>query len=160
MVSNPQGGPGRAEVLARLEALGRRQSTAMVLFHANVAARLGLGATDGKVLEIVARHGSLTPKQLVALTGLAPASITGVLDRLQRKGFVRRAASARDRRQVDVTYSPEHEQAVQALFADLLSAMAKVHERYSTAELALVAGFLEATTAAQEGAARRLGEQP
>lgn len=95
----------------------------MVLFHANLAARLGLGATDTKVLEIVARHGSLTPKQLVAMDGLAPASITGVLDRLEAKRFVNREASAQDRRQVHVLHSPEHARAVGALFADLLAAL-------------------------------------
>lgn len=164
MPSNPDaelvGGAQRAEMLERLDALGRRQSTAMVLFHANLAARLGLGATDTKVLEIVARHGSLTPKQLVAMTGLAPASITGVLDRLEAKRFVNREPSAQDRRQVHVLYSPEHARAVGALFADLLAALAEVHSRYSTAELDLISGFIEATTAAQERAARRLTERP
>lgn len=150
--------PSRADVLERLRAAGRRQSTAMVLFHTNLAARLGLGPTEEKVLEIVARLGSTTPKQLGEMTGLAPASVTGVLDRLEAKRFVRREPSATDRRRVDVVHAPEHTQAIGALFTGLLGALAEVHQRYDTAELELILGFVEATTEVQERAALQLGE--
>lgn len=146
----------RDEVLARLRAAGRRQSTAMVLFHSRLAALLGLGPTDEKVLELVARHGSTTPKELAEATGLAPASITGALDRLEARGYVRREPSPSDGRRVDVVHSPEHTRAVEKLFEGLMAALTDVHARYSTEDLELIAGFVEATTAAQERAAREL----
>lgn len=156
-MSNVDPEPGRTEVLGRLRAAGRRQSTAMVLFHTNLAAQLGLGPTDEKVLEIVARLGSTTPKELGAMTGLAPASVTGVLDRLEAKRYIRREPGATDRRRVNVVHAPEHTQAIGGLFTGLMAALAEVHERYSTAELELVLGFVEATTDAQERAALQLG---
>lgn len=155
-MSKPGPDTSRDEILARLRAAGRRQSTAMVLFHTNLAALLGLGPTDEKVLEIVSRHGSTTPKELVEATGLAPASITGALDRLEARRYVRREPNATDGRRVDVVHSPEHTRAVEELFEGLMAALAEVHSRYTTEELALFAGFMEATTAAQERAAREL----
>jgi len=152
--------PSRANVLERLRAAGRRQSTAMVLFHTNLAALLGLGPTEEKVLEIVARLGSMTPKQLGAMTGLAPASVTGVLDRLEAKRFIRREPSPTDGRRINVVHAPEHTQAIGELFTTLMAALAEVHQRYDTAELELILGFVEATTEAQERAALQLGASP
>jgi DNA-binding MarR family transcriptional regulator len=129
----------------------------MVLFHTHLAALLGLGPTDEKVLEIVARHGTSTPGEIGEQTGLAPASVTGVLDRLEAKGYVRRTPSATDRRRVEVAHEPAHTRAVEELFAGLLARLAEVHARYDTEELELVAGFVEATTEAQERAAHELG---
>jgi len=45
--------------------------------------------------------------QLSAATGLRPAATTALVDRLVRKGFVRRVASAEDRRQVLVEMTDE-----------------------------------------------------
>jgi DNA-binding MarR family transcriptional regulator len=59
---------------------------------------LGLGPTDTKALDLLGRHGALTPKRLGELTGLAPASITGMVDRLQRRGFLERRAHPEDGR--------------------------------------------------------------
>ncbi|TQM16059.1 MarR family winged helix-turn-helix transcriptional regulator [Pseudonocardia kunmingensis] len=147
----------RDAVLARLSMAGRRQSTAMVLFHANLAARLGLGATDEKVLELVSRHGALTPKELARRTGLAPASISAVLDRLEAKHFLRRQRSSDDRRSFRVVPDPEHTRAVGALFTGLMTELAALHASYSTEDLRTVLGFIEATTRIQERAARELG---
>jgi DNA-binding MarR family transcriptional regulator len=156
-VSNGREGTKRTEVLDRLRMAGRRQSTAMVLFHTNVAARLGLGATDEKVLELVARHGALTPKAIAAASGLAPASVSGVLDRLEAKHFVRRERSTDDRRSIRVVPDPEHTRVVGELFGGLMQALGELYEKYSTDDLLTVLGFIEATTAIQERAARELG---
>src|SRR2546429_5265746 len=50
----------RAELLAALNEAARRQSTATVLFHAAVAERLGLSATDHKYADLIARQGPMT----------------------------------------------------------------------------------------------------
>lgn len=55
-----------------------------------------------------------------------------------------------------MVHSPEHTRAVEELFEGLTAALAEVHARYTTEELELFAGFVEATTAAQDRAAREL----
>ncbi|MFG1808092.1 MarR family winged helix-turn-helix transcriptional regulator [Streptomyces sp. NPDC049040] len=52
--------------------------------------------------KLAARAGRATPSELAADLDLAPASVTGRLDALERRGFVRRTPSTKDRRRVDV----------------------------------------------------------
>ncbi|MET7616404.1 MarR family transcriptional regulator [Streptomyces sp. NPDC005408] len=52
--------------------------------------------------KLAGRGGTAAPSELAADLDLAPASVTGRLDALERRGFVRRTPSASDRRRVDV----------------------------------------------------------
>src|SRR2546427_828436 len=83
----------RAELLAALNEAARRQSTATVLFHAAVAERLGLSATDHKYADLIARQGPMTAGELADRAGLTTGAITGVLDRLEQAGGRRRCSN-------------------------------------------------------------------
>ncbi|GAA0586296.1 MarR family transcriptional regulator [Streptomyces crystallinus] len=52
--------------------------------------------------KLAGRGGTATPSQLATDLDLAPASVTGRLDALERRGFVRRRPSTTDRRRVHV----------------------------------------------------------
>src|SRR6478735_3278226 len=52
--------------------------------------------------KLAGRGGKAAPSELAADLDLAPASVTGRLDALERRGFVRRTPSTTDRRRVDV----------------------------------------------------------
>ncbi|MEU5436638.1 MarR family transcriptional regulator [Streptomyces sp. NPDC020719] len=52
--------------------------------------------------KLAGRGGTATPSQLATDLDLAPASVTGRLDALERRGFVRRTPSTTDRRRVHV----------------------------------------------------------
>ncbi|GGT57181.1 MarR family winged helix-turn-helix transcriptional regulator [Streptomyces purpureus] len=52
--------------------------------------------------KLAGRGGSAAPSQLSVDLDLAPASVTGRLDALERRGFVRRTQSTHDRRRVVV----------------------------------------------------------
>ena len=70
--------------------LGRDLSTRTVFFHEAAAGRLGLGITDYKCMDFIQRATEpLTAGQLAEVTGLTTGAITGVIDRLERGGFVR-----------------------------------------------------------------------
>src|SRR5215813_7862986 len=92
--------PERAEVLAALMTEFRQLSAATILFHQAVADRLGMNVTDHKCADILERHGPLTAGELAERTGLTTGAITGVIDRLEKTGFVRRAEDPGDRRRV------------------------------------------------------------
>ena len=66
------------------------------------AERIGINVTDLNCLNIVALAGPMTAGELARETGLTTASITGVLDRLEEGGFVRRERDPKDRRRVIV----------------------------------------------------------
>ncbi|WP_433330636.1 MarR family winged helix-turn-helix transcriptional regulator [Spirillospora sp. CA-294931] len=54
------------------------------------------------LLALAGRRGTAAPSQLASDLGMAPNSITGRLDSLAERGFVRRTPSPVDRRRVDV----------------------------------------------------------
>jgi DNA-binding MarR family transcriptional regulator len=55
---------------------------------------------------LAGRHGTAAPSQLAADLAMPPNSVTGRLDALERRGFVRRSPSATDRRRVVVELTP------------------------------------------------------
>ena len=80
----------------------RRAGSVMQLLGQASADRIGINATDLNCLNIVALTGHVTAGDLARQTGLSTASITGVLDRLEEGGFVRRVRDPHDRRRVIV----------------------------------------------------------
>src|SRR5918997_6772224 len=83
-----------------VDLIGSRLSTTTVLFHSAVADRLGVSATDVKCYTILRQTGPLTAGELAERVSLTTGAITGVIDRLERAGLVRRAADPHDRRRV------------------------------------------------------------
>src|SRR3954469_8861669 len=89
------------DVLAKAGALGREISTMTVLFHSRIAEQMGLSGTDHKCLDLVMRASEpLTAGQIAQRSGLSTGAVTGVIDRLERRGFVRRIRDPHDRRKV------------------------------------------------------------
>src|ERR1700756_340563 len=84
----------------------RRAGSVMQLLGAAAADRIGINVTDLNCLNILTLRGHMTAGELARATGLTTASITGVLDRLEDGGFVRREKDPKDRRRVIVTLSP------------------------------------------------------
>jgi predicted transcriptional regulator len=130
------------------ERLGRELSDAIVFFHQAVASHLGMSAAEWKCLGLLREHGSSSASELAELSGFTTGAITGIVDRLERAGYVRREPHPRDRRSVIV--QPQHlkevQQRVGPIFQSLLNAMATVASHYTAAELKAIAGFFRETT--------------
>lgn len=146
----------RAEVLERLMAAGREHSGVTVMFHSAVAAKQGLNATEEKTLDLLERHGPLTAKDLARLTGLAPASVTGLVDRLEAKGFARRVKHPTDKRRVLVELERNRIGDLAGFFEDWARDIVEVCEDFSTEELDTVVRFLTVMAERQRAAAARL----
>ena len=133
--------PSRAELLTALRRVGRDHSDATVLFHSALAAELGLHPTDYKALGVMDRLGPVSAGELGRYTGLAPASVTNLIDRLEAKGYLRREPDPADRRRVllhaDVTELSGNE-----FFASWQRSAARMWERYTDSELAVILDFL------------------
>ncbi|MGJ5750821.1 DNA-binding MarR family transcriptional regulator [Streptomyces puniciscabiei] len=148
--------PARSEALRQLMEVGRVHSGVTVMFHSAVAARQGLNATEEKTLDLLQRHGPLTAKDLAELTGLAPASVTGLLDRLETKGFVRRVKHPTDKRRVLVELNEEKIAELAGFFEDWARDVVEACEEFSTDELRTVIRFLSVMSERQRAAAARL----
>jgi DNA-binding MarR family transcriptional regulator len=114
-----------------------------------LARRLGIGTTDVAALEHLTSAGEpLGPVQLGQLLGLASASATALVDRLERSGHVRRSPHPRDRRRQTVSVTRESTdqtwEALRPLLADIDLAAAQL----TPEEAAAVVRFLGAAAEA------------
>jgi DNA-binding MarR family transcriptional regulator len=97
-VSNEAAPAVPGEIAASLQTFAARH-----LVHSLLASEaLGLAPTDLVGMCLLQLHGPATPGWLAEMTGLSTGAVTGVVDRLERAGYVTRAQDPRDRRRVIV----------------------------------------------------------
>jgi len=120
----------------------RRAGSIMQLLGQVSAERIGINATDLNCLNIVALTGPMTAGDLARATGLTTASITGVLDRLEQGGFIRRERDPKDRRRVivNVKAGPGLRE-IGLTFGPLVKAWRTTAGSYSDEELRLLLEF-------------------
>jgi DNA-binding MarR family transcriptional regulator len=131
----------RPALMAALNAAMREVSGQGVLYSQQVAERLGINSTDLECLDYVMR-GPVAAGALAEMTGLTTGAITGVIDRLERAGFVRRESDPDDRRKVLVRALPAIDKKAMPLFAPMAHHTAAQLARYSDGDLDLLLGFL------------------
>jgi hypothetical protein len=93
---------------------------------------------------------------LAELTGLSTGAITGVIDRLERAGFLEREHDPQDRRRVLLRLTRTRAPELQALFAPLGKRMRAICEDFTIAELAVVLRFMREVNAVTEDIAAQL----
>ncbi|WP_245641773.1 MarR family winged helix-turn-helix transcriptional regulator [Nonomuraea candida] len=145
-------------MLEALSAAGREQSNAAVMYHSALSERVGLGVTEEKTLDLLQRLGPLTAGEIGRHTGLAPATISGLIDRLESKGLVRRARDTKDRRRVIVEIEYARLAGFAELFEPFMAGLARVYDRYTDDELELILDWITRATAVQREATQTLGE--
>lgn len=114
------------------------------------ADRHGLGRTDVRALVAImdaARSGAaLTAGALGAAVDLSSASVTALVDRLERAGHVRRVRDTDDRRRVVLEMSETAMAAGAEFFGGLQRDLLRAMADYSDDELAVVRRFLTGMT--------------
>jgi len=124
--------------------------TQLSLLNQQVGGHLKMRPGDLYCLDLIDRHGPLSPTALARMAGLHPATMTGVLDRLERGRWIVRERDPADRRGVMVRVLAERRGDILRLYSPINDAIDRVCAEYTAAELDLIAGFLaRATTAGQ-----------
>jgi DNA-binding MarR family transcriptional regulator len=151
-------GASAAAIDPIVEMIGFRLSTATVLFHTAVADRLGINVTDVKCFSLIRQAGPMTAGELAERTGLTTGAITGVIDRLEKAGLVRRGRDVMDRRRViiELIDNPAHEQMLMQLYGPMGSAIGALVASYSEAEQALLLDFITQAINVLESATQQL----
>ncbi len=126
----------------------RELSIQLSLLNHQVGARVELKDVDFDCLELVNRHGPLSPSALARRAGLHPATMTGILDRLERGGWISRDRDPSDRRAVVVRAVRDRNAEVFRLYSGMNTSMDELCAGYADSELELLAGFLRRTTSA------------
>jgi DNA-binding MarR family transcriptional regulator len=134
----------------------RELSIQLAQLNRQVGTRVELRDGDLECLDMVNRHGPMSPGALARRAGLHPATMTGVLDRLERGGWISRERAPADRRAVVVRALRDRNAEVFRHYAGMNSSMDRLCAGYTDAELELLADFLRRTTDAGRGATEEL----
>ena len=137
-------------------------STQTVFLHQAIAQGVGLNATDTKCIDLILRGGGddeqrsdstaaaaaarVTAGWLAERTGLTSGAITHILDRLERRGFVRRVRDPRDRRKVFVRVRAGALAPLGPRYEAIGHAYMRLVESYSDEQLELICDYLVKTS--------------
>ena len=147
----------RDELIARLTDLGAQSASLTGLFQQRAAASYGLGVSDMKALDVLMRNGPQTAGQLCTALNLTSGAVTGIADRLIKRGFAQREADAADRRRVLISADFAALQSGPNVYQSIGEAFRRLHESLTTEQLAFLARYQEESIALTQQAVDALG---
>lgn len=126
----------------RLQRYGMRS----VLFQQNMAQKIGVSHTDLKSAEILNETGLITAGELSKITGLSTGSVTALINRLEKSGYVKRERNQLDGRKVMIVPIPERQEQIKSHYQSLSMATKELCSAYNEQELILINQFVEEIT--------------
>src|SRR5258708_31803112 len=150
----------RAQVLGELAQEFRQFNGLGASFFRAAAARVGMTVTDMQVIDILDMTGPSTAGQLADLTGLTTGAITGMLNRLEEAGLVRRERDPNDGRRVIVRLErgKDKMREIGPIFDSLGKAWDEMAAHYDDEQRAFLLEFLQRSNALARQEIARLRE--
>jgi len=140
--------PRREEAVRELKLNLRRFVVELLVSSYEATEDVGVNPTDLGSLCLLLLHGPAPAGRLAELTGLSTGAVTGVIDRLEKGGFVRREVDPADRRKVIVV--PDAARVDRDLFPHFpnlqRAAAGQFYDDFSVAELERISEFLSRLT--------------
>ena len=126
---------------------------AHLLGQQEMAQRLGLNITDLLCFGCVLKAGEnlLTAGDLAEHAHVTTSAMTGILNRLERAGFVTRRPDPNDRRRVRVAAVPAAVARVEELYGPYYARLIDLFADYSTDEIAVLTDWFTRTTGLAQG---------
>lgn len=131
--------------IPRLATAGRALALGLISLQTAIARAIGIHPTDVAILahlQPMPGERLRTPGDLAKLTGLTSGAITGVIDRLEREGYVRRVRDPQDRRKIFIELS-ENLANFDAVAGPMLAELHTFCGTFSVAELGVITDYLE-----------------
>lgn len=100
------------------------------------------------MLDLIGRDGPMSPRDVIATSGIHPATMTGILDRLESGGWITRRPDPDDRRRLIIEADLDRGSEVAGLYGPMSKAINQICSDYSDDDLARVIEFLERVAAA------------
>lgn len=157
--SGPESSRARRRAINDITASMRELAVQMTVLNVRAAERVGLRDVDLKALDILMRDGAASASALGRRLGMHPATMTGILDRLEKGGWIVRERDPEDRRAVLVRAAHPKAGEVVQLFLGINEEMNGVFDRYDQRQLETVADYVQSATDAARRAAGQLGEE-
>ncbi|MBP1137373.1 DNA-binding MarR family transcriptional regulator [Arthrobacter sp. PvP023] len=124
-----------------------------------LARGMGINLTDFRALSALERSGPVTVGKLAEDLGATPATTTAIVNRLESRGYVARHRGADDRRQVQVSTTPESSKGIMALMRPLMTATDQHLKALPAAQQSAVADFLDVARHLMRDHLRTLSER-
>ena len=134
------------ELIARVEVSVRKMGAQSVITSQTVAERFGLHTTDLEVLDLIFLREQASAGELASATGLTSGSVTALIDRLVKAGYVDRNPDPGDRRRVIVRIRRDAVAPIEAAYASMQARMVELWSTYSAHDLWMIADFLTRST--------------
>ena len=141
------------EAVARLGPVVQHYQAAVDDFDRETARILGVNTTDQRCLETLmdAGESGLTPRAIADRLALTTGSVTTMLDRLERAGYVVRLPHASDGRRLIVHLTPLAQTRIwDVIGPQIAESTATVAAQFTAPELDAVRRFLETITGVQQ----------
>ncbi|AHW62486.1 MarR family winged helix-turn-helix transcriptional regulator [Corynebacterium glyciniphilum] len=123
----------------------QQQIVDATLGNDRIARDNGLQMTDLQTLHLLVLNEDIrTPRQISSATGIPTSTVTRIVDRLERAGFIRRTPDDVDRRRTVIDLVPEAIAPLQSLYGDRDERFATLASSFSADELHTVIRFLTA----------------
>ena len=123
--------------------LGRR----VVLYQHKIAEQLDVYNHDWTTIDMLSETGPITAGELGRRVGLTTGSVTALVDRLERAGYVKRERHPKDRRSIMIVPQYEDKSEVQHVYETLNQHMTELTNQYTAEQMETIQSFLKATTA-------------
>jgi DNA-binding MarR family transcriptional regulator len=128
----------------------RALQTAVDALDEAVAVHLGVNRTDLRCLDVLMQRDGVAPSQLSTALGLTTGSVTAMLDRLEKIGYLTRSPDPIDRRKVVVRATPQVAAKAYEIFGPLVEDGNREIAHYTREELELLVDFVRRSRAIQE----------
>src|SRR6266540_354262 len=148
----------RRQLTAQIKGSLRDLRNQLSMLNRQVGIQLDLKEVDLDCLDLVNRHGPLSPTALARRAGLHPATMTGILDRLERARWIVRERGTTDRRAVTVRALPDRGREVFGLYSGMNAALDEICAGYDEEQLTVLADFLRRATDAGLTATEQLAD--
>ena len=118
-------------------------STQAVIRSQLIANKLKINSTDLETIEVLFRYGRITAGNLANELRLTTGAITGIVDRLEKKGFAQRELDTKDRRKVFIAINMENvTKKVVPLYTSLSIKSEELMMQYPEKDIKLIIDFL------------------
>ena len=128
-----------------------------VLNH-RMGSRIEIKDVDFDCLDVITRYGPITPSALARRIGVHLATMTGILDRLERGGWIVRDRVETDRRTVLIRGVPDKQREIVRLYDGMNRSLDKILESYSDDQIDIIVDFLRQCAQAGQSATDRLAK--
>ena len=149
----------RDEIAAAIGLAVMQWQDATQAYDEAVGARLGLNMAERHCIGLL-YGGPQSAGAIATATGLTPAAVTALIDRLEARGLLTRTRSLEDRRKVVIEATERTRELSERYYGTIAREGEKVVASFSDAELATVLRFINAALELQSEQLARIKAEP